>query len=478
MPPNDMSASDTSCNEMYPEDTPSNDMSPYQEALSVLKHLSAFGIEPSLEGVTVLMRWLGNPQLNYPCIQIAGTNGKSSTARFTAAFLYSQGKKVGLYTSPELIEYPERLEIDGVVVSQGCFATAVLSAYGAAQEAVAAGEIWGITEFELLTAAALWLFADEHVDFAVLEVGLGGRWDATSVVDPQVAVITGVGLDHMAILGDTVEEIAAEKAAIIKPGCVPVLGTGTLETRGIFLARCEEVGVTAPLIADYEGQSAGLGLSSPKRFPSYQKQNIACALAATRAALGENPDATAIRQVFETLTIPGRFELLRDQPPLLIDATHNPQSAQVLAQALIETQGLDKATGHIKGFDTLLLGVLSDKDAEGIIKELAPLFDRLMVTESASPRAIPAAELANKVEHATGHKPEVAGSVSLALDELTRRDAAVVATGSITLVGDIKRLACQRDVCQNSTAPLTQLAQGKTDLLTASYTSKAAHLLE
>ncbi|MDR1082772.1 MAG: hypothetical protein LBL27_02755, partial [Coriobacteriales bacterium] len=224
----------------------------YDEALGILRDALAFGIEPSLAGITALMRELGEPQLRYPCIQIAGTNGKSSTARFTAAFLHACGRKVGLYTSPELVEYPERMELDGEVVSRACFADAVLAAHEASQRAIASGEIEVITEFELLTAAALWLFAEERVTFAVLEVGLGGRWDATSVVNPKVAVVTGIDLDHTAILGDSLEQIAAEKAAIIKPGSIPVLGPGTTATREVFLARCQEVG-TAPVIVGESG---------------------------------------------------------------------------------------------------------------------------------------------------------------------------------------------------------------------------------
>ncbi|MDR2587572.1 MAG: bifunctional folylpolyglutamate synthase/dihydrofolate synthase, partial [Coriobacteriales bacterium] len=291
-----------------------------------------------------------------------------------------------------------------------------------------------VTEFELLTAAALWLFAEEQVDFAVLEVGLGGRWDATSVVEPKVAVITGIGLDHTAILGDTLEQIASEKAAIIKQGSVPVLGPGTAAVREVFLARCREVGV-APLIVDRPPDNRPEG---PERFPRYQEQNIACALAATTAALGYEPETAHIQQALSSLSIPGRFELIRSTPPLLIDASHNPQSARVLAEALVERYGQDEATGLLNTFDTLLLGILRDKDAAGIIEALSPLFAHVAVTQSPSSRAIPAAELAEMVVHVSGHKPEVYTSVSEALVSLTARATSVVATGSITLAGAVK----------------------------------------
>jgi dihydrofolate synthase/folylpolyglutamate synthase len=401
-------------------------MSAYEQSLAVLHEALQFGIEPSLVGITALTRSLGNPQNRYASIQIAGTNGKSSTARFTAAFLHSQGKKVGLYTSPELVDYPERMEIDGEVVSQERFAEAILKAHSATLPSV--------TEFELLTAAALWLFAEERVDYAVLEVGLGGRWDATSIVQPQVAVITGVDFDHTDILGDTLEEIAAEKAAIIKPGTVPILGPGTEVAREVFLARCAET-QTEPRVLP--------PVPPAPRFPRYQQRNIACALAATEAALGTELDLVAIQRVLDTLSIPGRFETLREQPLLLIDASHNPESARYLAQALIERFTVDPATQRLRTVDTLLLGILSNKDAAGIIAALAPLFEHVAVTRSASPRAIPPDELAESVANGDGRQPEVFPSVSSALDALTARNAAVVATGSITLAGEVKALAAK-----------------------------------
>jgi dihydrofolate synthase/folylpolyglutamate synthase len=174
------------------------------------------------------------------------------------------------------------------------------------------------------------------------------------------------------------------------------------------------------------------------RFPSYQRQNIACALAATTAALGHEPRPSAIREVLATLSIPGRFERIREQPPLLIDASHNPQSARVLAQALVERFGLDSTTHFLKTFDTLLLGVLADKDAAGIIQALVPLFAKVAVTQSASPRAIAALELARMVTELEGRRPVVFPSVAAALDALVAQGAAVVATGSITIAGEVK----------------------------------------
>ncbi|MDR1713250.1 MAG: bifunctional folylpolyglutamate synthase/dihydrofolate synthase [Coriobacteriales bacterium] len=400
----------------------------YQQALEILHDALTFGIDPSLEPITRLSAALGNPQQQYRCIQIAGTNGKSSTSRFVAALLQAHGFKVGLYTSPELVYYEERMEIDGRPAGRADFARAILRAHDAWQPPPP------ITEFELLTAAALWLFAQQQVDWAVLECGLGGRWDATSVVTPEVAVVTGVDLDHTHILGDTIEQIAAEKAAIIKPGGIAVLGPGIAPARQVFLQRCAEVGVQPLMVgeADLDGLSQKLAGS---RFPAYQLPNIATALVAAEAALGQPLDTRAAKAAFATVRTPGRFELLRTTPPLLIDAAHNPQSAQVLAEALL-------APNCPLPLDTLLLAVLADKDATGIIAALAPLFKHLAVTQTASPRAIPAAELATLVANTCGREPEVFANVAAALTTLTARQSPTVATGSITLAGAASAHVC------------------------------------
>jgi dihydrofolate synthase/folylpolyglutamate synthase len=198
----------------------------YTEAIEALERALVFGIHPSLDGIRALTDALGRPQGSFTSVQVTGTNGKTSTARLAAALLAGEGRRVGLYTSPHLDRYPERIEVDGAVVSDADFAAAVGAALGASERLRPGmiGEAEGFTEFELLTASALWCFRERQVDVAVLEVGMGGTWDATSVVSPAVAVITGVGLDHMAVLGDTLEKIAAEKAGIFKPGQRVVIG--------------------------------------------------------------------------------------------------------------------------------------------------------------------------------------------------------------------------------------------------------------
>ena len=398
----------------------------YDDAVATLEGALKFGMNPSLEPIRAMCAAMGNPQKRYRCVQVAGTNGKSSTTRMIAALLHAQGLRVGLYVSPHLVKYPERIEIDGRVVNDESFARGIEAALGAAARAHVEA-----TEFELLTAAALWLFAQEGADWAVLECGLGGRWDATSVVDPQVAVITGVALEHTAILGDTVEKIAAEKAPIIKPGCKAVFAHD-LAAREVFEQQAQQVcapyeNANLEAITPFEGELASL--------PAYQRSNLAMALAAVTAALGHAPSPENVRMALSGLIIPGRFEILRHDPLVIVDAAHNPQSAHVLAgelQCLFE---------RARGFDSpprpaLLLGVLDDKDARGIIRELCPLFSRIVVTASSSPRSIPAVELAALVEEECGMRPEIATSISEARELL--RHEPVIATGSITVAGEVK----------------------------------------
>ena len=437
----------------------------YTSAVAVLADALRFGMDPSLGPIEAMLEALGHPERSYGCVQIAGTNGKSSVARFTAAALAAHGLRVGLYTSPHLVSYEERIEIAGLVVDRALFADGISAALDAARDAGVEA-----TEFELLTAAAFELFAREGVDVAVLECGLGGRWDATSACDPDVAVVTGIALDHTAVLGDTTRAIAAEKAAIIKPGTTVVLAEGIAE-RDVFAERAREVGArvvdAGPLDADgaepayessgaepaYESSGAGpaygdspcasadapAARESP-HLPAYQLPNVRLALAAARAFLAARPgsapafDASRAMCAALRTPVPGRFELVRADPPLLIDAAHNPASARVLAR---ELSSRDLALG-LSRIGTLVIGVLADKDARGIVSELAGLFDRIIATASPSPRSLAPADLAATVESVTGRAPETAPTVEAALS-LLGSDAAI-ATGSITIAGEVHRI--------------------------------------
>ena len=411
----------------------------YDDAVATLEGALKFGMNPSLEPIRAMCAAMGEPQKRYRCIQVAGTNGKSSTTRMIAALMRAQGLHVGLYVSPHLVKYPERIEIDGCVVSDEAFARGIEAALDAAARAHVEA-----TEFELLTAAALWLFAQEGADWVVLECGLGGRWDATSVVNPQVAVITGVALEHTAILGDTIEKIAAEKAAIIKLGSRAIFAHD-LAAREVFERQAQQVcapyeNANPEAVIPFEDELASL--------PTYQRSNLATALAAVTAALGHAPSPESVRMALSELVIPGRFEILRHDPLVIIDAAHNPQSAHALAgelQRLFDGVGQgdrsfvpleSSGTNDLSPCPTLLLGVLDDKDARGIIRELCPLFSRIVVTASSSPRSVPAAKLAMLVEEECGVRPEIATSISEARELL--RHEPVIATGSITVAGEVK----------------------------------------
>ena len=397
----------------------------YDDAVATLEDALKFGMDPSLEPIRAMCAAMGDPQKRYRCVQVAGTNGKSSTTRMIAALLHAQGLRVGLYVSPHLIKYPERIEIDGRVVSDEDFTRGIEVALDAAARAGVQA-----TEFELLTAAALWLFAREDVDWAVLECGLGGRWDATSVVDPQVAVITGVALEHTAILGDTIEKIAGEKAAIIKPGSHAIFAHD-LAAQGVFERQAQDVG--APY--SYAKLDATRAFDDELAYmPVYQRSNLTTALAAVTVALGHAPSPESASIALGGLVIPGRFEILRHDPLVIVDAAHNPQSAHVLAGELRRLFDGDAA------IPTLLLGVLDDKDARGIIRELCPLFDRIVVTASSSTRAVPATELASLVAEETGVRPEATHDVRAAQELLSGEP--IVATGSITVAGEVKGIWC------------------------------------
>jgi len=437
----------------------------YEDTLSVLDRALVFGINPSLEGITQLCDALGRPQDAYAVMQITGTNGKTSTARLTHAILRAHGRTAGLYTSPQLQRMNERIEVTDGPVSDSQFAQAVSAALGAAEELRPGreGTAEGFTEFELTTAAALWLFREQAVDVAVLEVGLGGRWDATSVASPAVAVITGVGLDHTAILGDTRDEIAAEKAAIIREASAPVLGPGTVGVERVFLDRAEAMstharavraeGEVSPVpedltvryrllarpsapddsvIVDVDGVHADYERLS-LRSPAYQAGNIATAIAAAESALGRGLETASIQAALDDVTLPGRFELVRSDPMTILDGSHNPQAAAVLAAAITDAWPFDAQRPLV------VLGVLADKDARGIVAELATAVSEFVVTAPQSPRALGVDALASIVEAVSGLVPLRAASLEDALDfALEHAEFGVVVTGSLTTAGQAR----------------------------------------
>lgn len=436
----------------------------YDGAVAALSEALRFGINPSLEGIARLTEALGRPQDSFAALQITGTNGKSSTARLVAALLAAEGLRTAAYTSPHLESYTERIEIDGRPVTEADFARAVSAAVEAAGRSSIG--VSALTEFEVLTGAALWLMREHAVDIACLEVGMGGRWDSTSVVDPAVAVVTGVGLDHTERLGTTVEAIAADKSRIIKAGSCVVLGPGTAQVAEVFLERCALLGLSPRFVAavgapspvdedltvrfevlersdrpggglvldvhGVHGDYTGLRLSAP----AYQAPNVAVAVAAAECALGRALRPEDARAALALMTFPGRFELLVDDPPVVIDGAHNPQAAGVLADAVLDAWP-DPACRPL-----CVLGVLQDKDAEGIVMALDPVVDGFVVTQPDAARARDAADLAAIVERVTGAWPEIRPDLAEAIDDARQRAGAagVIVTGSLYTAGQARGL--------------------------------------
>lgn len=453
----------------------------YGQALDILGATKRFGIQPMLESVEDMLEELGNPDDHFQSLQIAGTNGKTSTARYAAAILRGEGLRVALYTSPELVSLTERMEVDGRPVSGGAFAQGIAAAQEAGERVnvrrTQAGQRpYDITEFDILTVAALVVFALAGVDAAVLECGMGGRWDATSAAhNIRSVAITGIGLDHMRILGDTLEKIAAEKAAIIKRGrtCVLGVGTATPDTmEDVFLKRAAREGVTPVLLrpdrledaagemhpgiprthqdlphASYRitqrppriGAPVELTVTTPRTSypelaalkPSYQAANIACAVVLCELFLGRMLDADALFQSVVQCPTPGRFDLLVPDPPVLIDACHNPQSVQTFLTAV------RSVTPQVQDRPALLCAVLADKDVAGIVDLLAPEFPQVFVTQTSSDRALGADQLAILFERAGKRPRAVYPSVAQAVADLGQAGVSYVACGSITTAGEV-----------------------------------------
>ncbi|MGB4593969.1 MAG: Mur ligase family protein [Coriobacteriia bacterium] len=422
----------------------------YAASVAALERSLCFGIHPSLDGIEVLTAAMGYPESSFASAQITGTNGKTSVTRLLSAVLRAHGMRTGTYTSPHLIEYAERIEVDGRVVMGKEFARAIFSALDAATATGGSEDTY--TEFEILTAAALDAFRAGSVDWACLEVGMGGRWDATSVVSPRVSVITGVALDHTDRLGTTRAQIAADKAFIIKPGATAVLGPGCAGVEDVLIERACQAGspivrvglrdpdvtwaVTVPpstpggvMLMDVHcalRTYADLGVHAP----SYQAPNVAVALAAAEAALGRPLDAGALRQALGAMTFPGRFQVVRETPLLIIDGAHNPQAAGVLADAVRESFG--------PGRPVFLLGAMADKDVTGIVAALAPVAVGFVCTASRSDRALAPEALAGVVRAGGGDVLAVEPDVPAALAWTGAAGVpAVIAAGSIYIAGEV-----------------------------------------
>jgi dihydrofolate synthase/folylpolyglutamate synthase len=440
---------------------------PRQVYAEILGRAPEHDLVPSLDRIRAVCELLGDPQKTFRVVHLTGTNGKTSTTRMVERVLREHGLRTGRFVSPHLSDVRERIALDGVPLPPDRFVEVyeeVLPYVDLVDARSAERAEPRMTFFEVLVAMAYAAFADAPVDVAVVEVGMGGAWDATNVADGEVAVVMPVAVDHQRFLGHDLTSIATEKAGIVKAGATAVLAQQPLEAAEVLLRRAADVGARVAR----EGLEFGVvhrdvalggqlvtlsGLAGSYEdlylplHGEHQAHNAACALVAVEAFLGAGGeqapgglDRDVVRAAFAAVDSPGRLEVVRRSPTVLVDAAHNPAGAAVLADAIREAFTFTRLVG--------VVGILADKDAEGILDALEPVLDEVVVTASSSPRAIPPGELAELAEEVFGEdRVHVASRLDDALDQaigLVEAGGAigggVLATGSVTLAADVRIL--------------------------------------
>jgi dihydrofolate synthase / folylpolyglutamate synthase len=405
----------------------------FRQAEEYLLSLELFGMRFGLDRMHRLMTVLGLPQRRFASVHVVGTNGKSSTVRFCAAILERHGLRSGSYTSPHLSSFRERIEVGEQSVSEADFAAAVTRAAAAAEMVNRTAEDDNqVTQFEALTAAAYHELARRGVEVAVIEAGLGGRFDATNVIPSKVQVLTSVGLEHTRWLGPTLKDIAEEKLAVV--GDHGTLVVGALDPRSRAVADRVVADRGARLVEAGPAPDQGLRLRASGGF---QRENFAIAAAAAEAFVGRPLDAVAVEAAASATLVPGRAEIVTDEPLTVYDGAHNPAGAHVMAESLEELLGERRPR-------VAVIGVLEDKDAAGMLAELLPQFDRIVFTRSQNPRSLSPATLASLAEKLSGPPSEIVADPQEAVDRARARAGprgAVLATGSIYLIADLVREA-------------------------------------
>ena len=423
----------------------------------LLRRVGESSPRPRLDATRRGAELLGDPQRAYPVIHITGTNGKTSTSRMIESILRAHGLRTGMLTSPHLVRVNERIVIDGEPISNAAFVSNWNDIRPFLEITDAEFEARGedpLSFFEALTLLAFAAFADAPVDVVVLEVGMGGEWDSTNVADGQVAVFTPIALDHTQRLGTTIAEIARTKSGIIKPTAAVVsaaqqpealveleraveLTESTIAVDGVrFGVESDTVAVGGQVI-NVKGLAANYPDLFLPLFGDHQARNAALAIAAVESFIGGgtlplNPDVLA--EGLATATSPGRLQIIGIEPTVLVDAAHNPHGAAALASALTEYFTFD----HV----TAVIGILGDKDAAGIFRELDAVVDDFVITQSTSDRAVDADDLAAIAVSIVGAdrvsvEPSLETALEIARDAASGTEkGAVLVTGSITLVGD------------------------------------------
>ena len=419
-------------------------------------------IDPTLERVRTLLDLLGEPQRSFRVIHVTGTNGKTSTARMIDALVRARGLRVGRYTSPHLRTIRERIVVDGEPISEEAFVEAYEEIRPFVEMADSMSET-RLSFFEILTVMSYAVFADAPVEVAVVEVGMGGRWDATNVVDADVAVLTPIAVDHTEYLPDTPEGIAEEKAGIIKPGSIAVVAQQPLPIAEVLMEQAADIGATVTReglefgVASREvavgGQQVAIkGITANYEqiylplFGEYQASNAAVAVAAVEAFSAGTGDGPALdpEVVGEALTgteAPGRLEVVRTSPTIVADAAHNPAGMIATAEAVEEAFSFSRLVG--------VVAVMVDKDVEGILEPLEPLLDHIVVTRNSSPRSLDTERLALVAEEVFGEDrvhtaprldDAIDRAVGLAEDGAEFGGSGVLVTGSVVTSGDAVHL--------------------------------------
>lgn len=424
-------------------------------------------IDPSLESVQWVMDLLGDPQRAYPVIHLTGTNGKTSTTRMIDSLLRAMGLNTGRFTSPHLHSFRERIAVRGDPISPERLIEVYDEVLPVVQLVDRRSEEQGgsrLNFFMMSVVLAYAAFADAPVDVAVVEVGLGGAWDATNVADGQVAVITPVAVDHVRLLGSTVEQIALEKSGIIKPGAIAVSSVQERDVAEILVERAESVGARLVFESDDFGVTSrevavggqllsfrGLAGDYPGVFlplhGEHQASNAATALAAVEAFVGggeQRLDLEVVREGFAQVTSPGRLEVVRRSPTVLVDAAHNPASMRALAAAVEDAFSFTRLVG--------VVAIFGDKEPAAMLEILEPVLDSVVVTRNSSPRSIPPSDLAviareifgEERVHEAAHLPD-ALDLAAGLSDEGGMGSAVLVTGSVVTAAEARLLLGAND---------------------------------
>lgn len=429
----------------------------------ILSRVPEHKVQPSIERVQMAMHILGDPQQMYRSVHLTGTNGKTSTARMISSLLQASGRKVGRYTSPHLNTMRERISVNDVPISEADFVAAyedVAPYLAMVDEHSKRHDNPRMSFFEVITVVGLAWFADVPVDAAVIEVGMGGQWDATNVVDADVAVLAPIALDHQKWLGASLTDIASEKVGIIKPGSFVISAKQQPEVMEIIRAKADEVGATLRVVGEdifLRERKLGVGgqvvsIETPAAryndifvplFGRHQADNAVLALAAMEAFNGGRAIEPAIvEEGFATATSPGRLEVVRTSPSIVIDAAHNPHGAHALAEALEESFDYTNIAA--------VYSAMADKDVEATLAELEPVVEDIVITGMDSPRAMRVDEIAEIARDVFGEdrvfvEPKLLDAIDKAVEraELNNDPAGsngVIICGSVVLAGHAREL--------------------------------------